>query len=254
MPLFNPKNERERQQEAIIQERNRMILERRVAPILFKEFNRVARKAAKVDAKLTKIITEHKKNLVKILTPMYQTAISGAAKRTIAEAPKGTVWKFEKKDILDDIDSLITRWVMVNSFMVASDISDTTRELIATAIINNVGAGEAVMGKAIMNAVGGAVGAGRSKMIARTETHDASQEAQLETVNHMEFPPDFKQWVSIKDSRTRDDHRAADKQTVDRKAKFKIGSDRMKRPGDRRGGGPEQTINCRCVMIFTDRQ
>jgi len=251
MPLFNPKNEQERQREAIIQERNRMIIERRAIPALSKEFNRVAVEASQSDPDLPRIISQHQRNIDQILRQVYQATIMGVAKRVVEEAPKSAFIKIEKKDLEGEIGKLITQWIFGNAMIESMEIASTTQAAIAGAILNNVGAGEKIVGQAIRNAVGGSIGKSRSLTIARTETHDASQSAQLDMVEKMDFPPDSKEWVSIKDSRTRDDHIKADNQTVLLDDYFDIGGKKMKRPGDRRGGAA-QTINCRCVMIFVD--
>lgn len=57
-----------------------------------------------------------------------------------------------------------------------------------------------------------------------------------------------KMWVSQKDGVTRDDHFIADGQVVDIDEPFIVGGEMLQYPDDP-SGSPEQTINCRCVLI-----
>jgi len=251
VPLFNPANEAERQREAIIQERNRMILERKFILPLNREFNRVAREASKSNADMVSVINQHRKNIADILGKLYADTIDKTAKRTISEGQKAFDMVLETKDIEGEIGRLITQWIFVNALIESNLISGTTADLIASAIAVNVGEGERVISKAIREAVGGNIAQHRARTIARTETHDASQASQLEMVNKMNFPPDGKEWVTIQDGRERDSHRRSDGQERKREDPFDVGGKKMQRPGDRRGGASE-VINCRCVMVFID--
>jgi hypothetical protein len=57
-----------------------------------------------------------------------------------------------------------------------------------------------------------------------------------------------KRWVTRRDNRVRDTHRAADGQTVPANAYFSVGSARLMHPGDR-SGPIEEVVNCRCIMV-----
>lgn len=221
---------------------------------LLKEFNRLAREASRPDANIILLIAQHKIRLRKILQKVYSATIEFVANRTMEEAnenAKASFAKIEKKDFDGEILRLISIWLFTNAFIVSSTIAGTSSSLILKAISDNIGEGQDVVARAIRNAVGGAVGLFRSRMIARTETHDASQAAQLNVVQNMDFKPEFKQWVAILDDRVRDDHRFADDQTRRLNEPFDVGGKKMDRPGDRRGGAA-QVINCRCVMVFVD--
>jgi len=249
VPLFNPKNEVERQREAIIQERNRMIMERRAIPPLRKEFNRVAKVASQPDANMPIIIVEHQRNIQNILRRIYAATIRQSAMRTVREAPKSAFLNIEKKDLEGEIARLISTWIFTHALLESSLISGTTQSIIVDILAENIGESEIVIGKAIREAVGGNIGISRARTIARTETHDASQDAQLQMVETMNFPPDSKDWVVIRDGRERKSHRNVKK--VPLNSDFDVGGKKMSRPGDRRGGAAE-VINCRCVMIFVD--
>jgi uncharacterized protein with gpF-like domain len=104
----------------------------------------------------------------------------------------------------------------------------------------------------------------RAAVIARTETHSASQFASLEVAKTINRPV-VKQWNSVEDHRTRDfvplyplqlqfDHRSMDGQQVAREEPFRVPRsdgtfEELMFPGDQRGS-PGNTINCRCVMTY----
>jgi hypothetical protein len=54
-----------------------------------------------------------------------------------------------------------------------------------------------------------------------------------------------KVWISTKDGRTRDSHRALDTESVGLDERFSNG---LEYPGDPAGDASE-TVNCRCVML-----
>lgn len=96
-----------------------------------------------------------------------------------------------------------------------------------------------------------AVSRSRARTIARTETHSAatwSMQAALEA------EPDAaeitREWVAALDERVREDHADADGQTVGIDEPFIVGGVELMQPGDQTGP-PEQTINCRCVVLAT---
>lgn len=60
-----------------------------------------------------------------------------------------------------------------------------------------------------------------------------------------------KQWLATEDSRTRDDHADADGQVVGLADYFTVGGAAMMHPGDP-DGPPEETVSCRCSVVFTD--
>lgn len=106
----------------------------------------------------------------------------------------------------------------------------------------------------------------RAVTVARTETLAAVnagvfRSAQLDAEQRGD-PAPFKQWIATADHRTRDTHRAADKQRTLLLEPFIVGSARLQFPGDPRGPAQE-VINCRCSLFpvvlgeeidWTDRQ
>ena len=256
MPLFNPRNEQERQREAMLQESARMAQERRLIPKLRREFKRVAKAASagfSADGKLGALIaiSSHKQKIESLLAESYVLTIRRNSERVINESQKISSESLEKKDVEGDIQRLITTWITTNALSESLIIFGTTKDLIIKIIEDNENENETVISKKITESVGGSLGLARSRMIARTETHDAAQSAILDTVGKLNFPPQKKEWVAVEDSRTRDTHRRADGQKVDLDDSFQVGSSRMKRPSDR-SAPADEVINCRCVMVFSN--
>ncbi len=106
-----------------------------------------------------------------------------------------------------------------------------------------------------------ALSSSRAEMIARTEVGMASNNGALEAAKALDIPDLKKEWVSVNDDRTRDgssngeaDHVSLNgvKVNIDEKFLQEIqgySPVEMDGPGDP-AGGPESTINCRCVLTF----
>jgi hypothetical protein len=87
----------------------------------------------------------------------------------------------------------------------------------------------------------------RATAIARTEMHAAMNFAQLTAAKDTGLKL-VKVWTSSLDDRTREAHAEADGQTVDIDDDFDVDGEAVSRPGE---GDPENSINCRCCLIFT---
>ena len=97
----------------------------------------------------------------------------------------------------------------------------------------------------------------RTERIARTEMLSTSNQGHLSAYEQSGVVERI-QWLSARDDRVRDDHRAADGQIVELGTPFRVGNDLMDAPGVGANGtlgAPEQVINCRCttVPVLTQR-
>lgn len=89
----------------------------------------------------------------------------------------------------------------------------------------------------------------RAEAISRTEV--------LTKMNYLDFlkymtNPSYTalQWAGRRDHRIRDTHFRASGQTVPKGTPFRIGTAKMRFPGDGSlGAGPEEIVNCRCTLI-----
>jgi hypothetical protein len=93
----------------------------------------------------------------------------------------------------------------------------------------------------------------RARTIARTETIRAANAASVANVNDKGYIVQ-KKWLAIIDRRTRDDHAELDEKVVEKEASWtftdKDGvTQKLRYPGDP-DAPPEQTINCRCTMVW----
>ena len=134
-------------------------------------------------------------------------------------------------------------------------IADTTKESILSTIAEGVDAGESIfkISKRIddfglPSTVNGMKLTNRSETIARTEVIGASNVGSLEAAKSIGLPM-TKDWIATRDDRTRDDHLAADGQTVDLDEKFSVGGESLECPGDP-SGDAGNVINCRCTLAY----
>jgi len=95
--------------------------------------------------------------------------------------------------------------------------------------------------------------AARAALIARTETHAAAQYAARQTSVSLASEVGVtlkKEWIPVNDERTRPDHMAMmNSPAIGVDEDFIVGGERMDRPADPTAS-PEQTINCRCQVVF----
>lgn len=136
----------------------------------------------------------------------------------------------------------------------AEEITDTTRK-----DIENIFAQAAITGASIDEitqqlADSSKFGLKRARMIARTETVTAANQAAILNAQDTGIPMQ-KVWLSVRDKRTRRTHIIADNQTVALEDPFKVGTTEMMQPGVRKT--PEglevparEVIRCRCVVAF----
>jgi hypothetical protein len=97
---------------------------------------------------------------------------------------------------------------------------------------------------------------GRSRVIARTETHAAALFAQIESGRQAEKDLNIelvKTWLPTLDNRTREDHaEMASYGAIPLDEKFTVGGEEMDRPGDP-AGSAAQVCNCRCTLTIEPR-
>jgi len=250
------------QREAAVQERMRLAVERSLAPRLAREFNRTAvaaskayRASASVEA-VDLAMQGHADRLAKLLRRAYAPTIQQTADRVADEAkklkPKGGDPRLEQKDEQGVVDTLIKDWILTTAFEHATSMAKTSQDLVRSAVLDSVqsGLGEVEVGKAIREALGGSISVQRSRLIARTETHTAAQQASLAVVDSLDLPPTKKRWVPVSDARTREHHREMrGKPAIERDEAFQVGGHALQYPGDENGPASE-VINCRCVMVY----
>jgi hypothetical protein len=94
----------------------------------------------------------------------------------------------------------------------------------------------------------GGISDARALTIARTEVHAAAESAAWEQARFVDSDA-LKIWLATNDERTRPTHRAAEGQAVALNELFVVGDSKLRFPGDPEGAADE-TINCRCTLVF----
>ena len=90
----------------------------------------------------------------------------------------------------------------------------------------------------------------RARLVAENETQSLFNLSEFERAKEQGFR--FKEWLAMLDEKTRETHAMADGQKVDIDTPFIVGNSLMMFPTDTSlGAPPEEIINCRCVMKYT---
>lgn len=255
--MLNLTSQLARRKEWLAQLRLRRGFERAFAKKLSIEFNRTGRAAAHAYLKgdSTPNLSDHTINLYKIFLALYVSVMTASSKRLPSMAPKkslahagahlqGAQEDFIRKDTEAQISLRIQIFAKKWAANKVQKVSDTTKKRINRAITRgsaeNKSPGQ--IADDIYNTTGNDIGEFRAEVIARTETHSASQAGSLETASALGIPLK-KIWVAVSDDRTRQDHADANGQTVEMDEAFEVGDDELDFPGDP-SGSPEEIINC----------
>ena len=233
--------------EVIEQQRLRQSFERKLSFSLINQFAEIGsiarteylqRQAVDLSSQLIS------QRIALILEPHYRTVIEAFGLRMLRE---------QKQE--SQFETLIRSYYNVFGLEAVRLISlSTSRRLLRVMIANELdGLGVAVIADSIFEAMRGQYAKNRAAVIARTETHNAASYANNEVAKTMNIPDLEKQWVSVSDDRTRSAHAAMNGVVVPMDEDFQVPSDfgprPMSRPSDPRGG-PANTINCRCVLLY----
>lgn len=226
--------------------RLRLSYERSLTSTLIREFQRVAREAARsysaggnvdvatvtLDARMGDIMRAH-----------YTDVISTFGLRALEGM------KLEAR-----FERLIDQYILLFAADRISNVNKTTRNLIRAAIFAGEadGLGVSAIADLILERVGGSMARSRAATIARTETHAAASYGSHEIIKESTLRFN-KRWSSVRDGRVRSHHAAMDGVTVGPDEDFIVrvnGTEyRMAHTHDPRGGAINN-INCRCVTLY----
>src|SRR4029453_19060211 len=158
------------------------------------------------------------------------------------------------EDDFDFLSASVLRFFETESFRQAKNITETTRELLATEFVEGTKAGETNGELAARVERVFDERASSAETIARTETVGASNFGNQEAA--VQAGMSTKTWVSSRDERVRDEHiqiddeATADPILVNSPFRLADGSELMF-PGDSSmGADPGQVVNCRCTTIY----
>lgn len=192
-------------------------------------------------------LRDHAVDVERGLFAVYDGVMQAFGGRFIRDAGKSLVVP-ERRDTQDSFDALVRRWIDEIGAGKVVRIADTTRRQIIDVILAGEaeGLGVDAIARSIVDKTGGLIGRLRAAIIARTETHSASQAAQAQALDVLDIPRVRREWVAAEDGRTRDSHLRADGQIRGQAEAFDVGAAKLMHPGDP-AGPPAEIIQCRCI-------
>lgn len=187
------------------------------------------------------VFASHQNAIEAMLIEHYQITIPAFGKMALAQ-----IRRISRKAAEDIFMSMIGEWITREAFRKAKQIADTDREQVIDALADGIREGDGIPSIAKRIREVSTYTGYRSAMVARTETHAAATYGSVESARAAER--DFgvkmmKEWVAVKDTRTRDAHLAVDGDKVAMDDRFYVGGEYMDRPGDP-SGSPENVVNC----------
>ena len=206
-------------------------------------------------------VDDHAKQVKDILLEDYAGAIEKFGRRILNAAKAKHGPDNLKVDERSFFERLIQEYLSERGLdKISDDIAGTTKQQLLNAIRagQRAGEGQQAIGQQLRDAVP-RLSSARAGVIARTETHAASNFANEEAAKETGLKLQ-KEWISAMGERTRTiedgaefDHVAADGQIRDMDEPFVIegagGSEQLKYPGDPNGSAAN-IINCRCVVAY----
>lgn len=141
-------------------------------------------------------------------------------------------------------------WLQQHGAERVTRVTQTTKDQITASIREGIAEGESIyqIEQRIEKLYLEQIIPNRSETIARTETMTASNLASFAAADSTGLNL-TKQWIAVEDARTREDHRRVEPSAKDEP--FSVGGEQMMFPGDDSlGAGPNEIVNCRCVIAF----
>ena len=223
---------------------------------LKKFFRKTARKVAtkyKQGIFLENIfIMEYTDELYKILANHYRVVIEVNAERLIRQR--------EKKGVSETLD-IVEQYIGTHTGMAVSFITNTTLLNLRKTISKSIADGDSIEEIAKEIAKSNAFSTTRATLIARTETHTAMNEGNMQVTKSLALSNPIKQWNNAMDDRSRWWHKSMNKSDaipIDEDfvvyTPSKNGAMRaisMSYAGDFRGGAIN-VCNCRCFITYYD--
>lgn len=205
---------------------------------------------------------DHERRLEGIYQAMAETSIAAFGERILNDSKARGYHDIERKSFADFFQRLAMEFVrgeLIRRRITA--VAETTRAQIVRLVARGQDEGQGIDEIAAnLERVSSRISRTRGALIARTETHNASNFGAHEAAKATGLVL-MKEWVSVQDTRIRDfnepiaefDHRRMDGVTVAMDASFLVpringGREPLLFPGDA-AGSPANTINCRCQSV-----
>ena len=251
------------QREAAIQRRLMAVIERKYERMYRREIRRAIRQIATAQTGRDRNQFEdiHRSNMSKILRGNWNQSFNDFGAR-ILTADKKSIWgNIETKDF--GLDPAIQYRLAAEAWVARYGAKKLT-EVVGTTLEN----AKAIVSKAIEDAIAEglneqdtakliqsyiesestSISQLRARMIARTETHGASQAASFEAAKASGIDVK-KQWAAAVSDRTRPDHLAANGQERELDEYYDVGGEPMMYPSDP-SASAKNVINCRCINLI----
>jgi hypothetical protein len=253
--------------ESAIQRRLIALIERKYQRQYRREITRATKQIAGAETGRDRMQFEdmHRANMGAILRKNWNETFNTFGARVITPDQKSAWFNVERKDFMLDPATqyrlAIERWLAKYGGLKLTEIVGTTlkdaqsivAKAVEQAVANNLSESETgALIREMINNESAHVGLLRSRIIARTETHAASQTASFEAAKASGV--DVKKvWSSTMDpDRTRTSHLIANGQEREMDEYFDVGGQPLMYPGDP-NGLPENVINCRCINLIVPK-
>ena len=159
----------------------------------------------------------------------------------------------------DEVAQVTYDYVTTNTAQNVTYITETTRKQIQSAIAYSVSVGFGQDDTAKQIAKSTAFSTGRSKVIARTETHQAYNYGNNKIARRLALKKPRKEWLSALDTRTRSWHQNVQPRNIPIDDYFQLYAPSKTMPspqlmqytGDSNGGA-SNVVNCRCFTMYYD--
>lgn len=157
------------------------------------------------------------------------------------------------KDTAGVFDIAMQDWIRHNGLDKARKINGVTKQRIRNLLMQGIrdGKGTSDLARSIREYIEPLKNFDqrtRSFVIARTETHTASNAATEEAMADTKIPM-TREWAQTSGARGRDIHAEANGQRRQQEEPFDVGGEKLMFPGDP-AGSPGNVVNCMCVLLY----
>ncbi len=190
-------------------------------------------------------LDEFKNDLLAAITVEQTDALQTAGQEMFDELGRSDPWKLPAQATIDFIQRR-------QNYL--KDVPDEIWQTIKDEIAAGLDKGESIrdLSTRITDAFD-AIDQGRAEVIASTETHAAYGFSRNEAAKAAGIT--YKKWVISGLPGVRPAHEAADQQVRKIDQPFNVGGEELMFPGDDSlGASPDNTINCRCILIPIDQE
>lgn len=152
------------------------------------------------------------------------------------------------KYYFDVADKVTAEWIEKKAITFAVEVNNTTKERLRKSLTEGLLEGEGITGlaKRVRQVMRGRI-VSSAETIARTETL-MSANAGTQFGYEQSGVVEKKEWLAVRDGKTRDTHASVDGKVVKLDGYFIVGGSKLKFPGDP-NGSLNEIINCRCTTL-----